>query len=219
LLSDLALARLAIKIRRLFLANARSRDVAFVGATNVRVCSLLVVVGVSEFRRCFPRDERSRLFASRRDRWHLIYIGDMAFDRVRRDQIFFAGLGFNLVAIELGQGAIFLNCTSRAWVTGLRVEFCDLINGEGISVIRPTVVTVRGSSSLMVWMIPRRASTSRRLSPHDEVQHGRVVAAGCNEDKTVPDSVLESQGCPEVKNNADRVENSAGKEQPLNERR
>ena len=44
---------------------------------------------------------RSRLVATIRDCSHLLDVGDVAIYGVRRDEVFFAGLGLDLVAIEL----------------------------------------------------------------------------------------------------------------------
>ena len=53
-------------------------------------------------------------------------------------------------------------------MAGLGVQLGRLLDGEGILVVRRTVATVRVRSRLFAAhgvMIPRRASTSRRLSP------------------------------------------------------
>ena len=73
----------------------------------------------------------------------------MALNRVRRDKIFFAGVGFDLVAIELRKGTVFLDCTQRSRVASLGVELGGPIDGKGILVIRRTFASVRGCSSLL----------------------------------------------------------------------
>lgn len=92
----------------------------------------------------------------------------LARDRVGGDQIFFSGLGLDLVAVELGQGAIFLKRPWRPRMTRLRIQLGSLLDGEGVLVVRRTFAAGRGRSRLFGGhglMIPRRASTSRQLSP------------------------------------------------------
>jgi hypothetical protein len=92
----------------------------------------------------------------------------MALHGVWRDKIFFTGLGLDLVANELFNCAIFLDGPYRTGEAGLGVEVRYFLDGEGILMVRRTVATGRVRSRLFVGhalRIPRRASTSRRLSP------------------------------------------------------
>ena len=106
------------------------------GAANGRVCSRTV-------RRCSclrcpyfsPGANgrvRSRLVAIIRDCSHLVYIGDVAVHGVWCDEVFFAGHGLDLVAIELCKCAVFLNGARCPGMAGLGIQLCGLLNGEGI---------------------------------------------------------------------------------------
>jgi len=79
-------------------------DVAVLGAANVRVRSRLFgavrPLSALIFHSANVR-VRSRLVAIIRDCSHLIDVGDVAVHGVGRDEVSFAGLGLDLVAIEL----------------------------------------------------------------------------------------------------------------------
>ena len=79
-------------------------DVPILGAANGRVRSRLFAavrpLGTLIFHSANVR-VRSRLVATIRDCSHLVDVGDVAVHGVGRDEVFFAGLGLDLVAIEL----------------------------------------------------------------------------------------------------------------------
>jgi hypothetical protein len=121
---------------------------------------------------------RSRLVATSRDCSHLIDVGYVASNRVRRDEVSFACIGIDLVAIELGKSTIFLDGADSAGMAGLGIKLGRLLDGKGILVVRRTVATIRVRSRLFAAhgvMIPRRGCAPDRLSPtrDDETGCGR----------------------------------------------
>ena len=68
---------------------------------SVRGCSWLFVPSVALIFHSANVRVRSRLVATIRDCSHLFDVGDVAVHGVGRDEVFFAGLGLDLVAIEL----------------------------------------------------------------------------------------------------------------------
>ena len=103
-----------------FILAFEALDVAAVGGANGRVRSRLFGavrcrsrLFAARFAVVFQGANgrvRSRLVATSRDCSHLFDVGDVALHGVRRDEVLFAGLGLDLVAIELGKSAVFLDC-------------------------------------------------------------------------------------------------------------
>lgn len=78
---------------------------------------------------------RSRLVATSRARSHLLNIGNVTLDRVRRDEVLFPGLDFDFMAIEFGEGAIFLKRAGGAGKPRFRVQLGGLVDREGVLVV------------------------------------------------------------------------------------
>lgn len=106
----LAVLDLDLAAQKFVLAFEQAR-VAVVGGANgrvrsrlfgvVRCCSLLFVARNVVVFQSANGGVRSRLVATSRDRSHLIDVRDVALHGVGRHEVFFAGLGLDLVAIEL----------------------------------------------------------------------------------------------------------------------
>jgi hypothetical protein len=162
-------------ITQRFIFMFKYRGQCIFGATNVRVRSRLfglvrgvcLRLSVLIFQGANVR-VRSRLVASGRVWSHLVDVGNVSLDRVGGYQVLLPGFGFDFVAIELRERTIFLDGADGPRVTSRGVQLGRLLNRKGILVVRRTVAAVRVHSRLFVshgLMIPRRASTSRRLSP------------------------------------------------------
>jgi len=126
-------------------ANVRVRSRRFVG---VRRRSGLFAGQFAVISQAANVRVRSRLFATSRDCSHFLDVGNVSLDRVGRDEVFFAGLGLNLAAIELVNSAVFLDSARRAGVTGQGVQLGRFLDGEGILVVRRTFATGRVRSRL-----------------------------------------------------------------------
>ncbi|MDA9505438.1 hypothetical protein XI09_12275 [Bradyrhizobium sp. CCBAU 11386] len=70
-----------------------------------------------------------------------------------------------MTAVEIAFGAIALDCSDRARVSGVRVALRGLLDGEGNS-LSSVVATGRGGSSVMWLMIPGLDPTLAGY-PHD----------------------------------------------------
>ena len=96
----------------------------------------------------------------------------MAVNGVGRHEVFLAGLGLDLVAIELCKGTVFLDRAHGARMASFGVKLGRLLNGEGIVVVRRTFATVRGCSPVFVAV----RGLIRRYFPRGE--RSRPFASG-----------------------------------------
>lgn len=77
---------------------------------------------------------RSRLVATCRlirERNHLIDLGDVARDGIRRDEVLVAKCGLHLLAIEMAVGAIALQRSDGSRMAARNVALGDLLEGQG----------------------------------------------------------------------------------------
>ena len=70
----------------------------------------------------------SRLVATSRAHSHLLNISDVTLDRIGRDEVLLPGLGFDFMAIEFSEGAIFLKRAGGAGKSRSSVQLGGLVD-------------------------------------------------------------------------------------------